>query len=431
MNTRNIDFSKLPESKTISSLFDTIPYPSIVYRSPSEKDYAAVTETLKYFGITEKITSIQQPVGSAEISSQNFTIATTNRVLQLRRCNLFKGKEKFRAMAVMLAALTADGVRVPEFDYPSEKVISDEPYFEMTDKDNVTSGWTFYKHINAQSYFPGLAGIAKVAYQLGKLHACLKREYGKQLALPQDTDSAYVNYNVPYFPKTAWLHFQKLIADSKWENGEKVYDEYQELITSLVTLVEDNFSVLQDPDDIQNIHFDLNATNILNDKNNDIYIMDFDGTKLGNIYNDIGMLFARTFTVCIERVEVTENNFGSQLLEFIKNYTQGNPEFKFDINKLIIALYDRALCNVHAGLRFKYDTKDSPWTAGIPLNLKRLEQVNCLAQLVLKSELLKKYRAESTSSDIASVHSFWTTDRSQLDMKTVTIERSSPSPTHQ
>jgi hypothetical protein len=135
---------------------------------------------------------------------------------------------------------------------------------------------------------------------------------------------------------------------------------------------------LSDAKDIQNIHLDLNATNFLVDKKR-VVIMDFDNIGPGNVYTDIAFAYDRLLPIGIEQ---DEKDISKLIQTFIASYKEGNVSLDFDLNKLIVAGYDRALRNIRTNLLLKYtdDRDDSAkWLTSIPINIKRLKQAEYLA----------------------------------------------------
>ena len=382
-----------PGASDIGKLFPPIDYPKVEHKPASEADKLKVQNVFQQLGMQEQILDVKQPLHAAEISSQNFTIITARQTLQLRRCHIFKGAKKYRAMAKLLNTLTANGVHVVELAYPTPKILSGSPYFEISAEAEKLDGWVFFKNIDAVSYYPGLEGLGQTALQVGRMHAVLKKEYGTTAIFPLDTSSPYFQYNAPYFPIDKWESYRNIIRRDPTDNDSKRFVANEKLITESVKYVANNFHLLQDQDDIQNIHFDLNAANFLMTKNKKIIIMDFDGVKLGNVYNDISMLFARAFNVCLGRREITNATLVENILSFFQHYLAGNPTLKFNVNKLIVAAYDRALCNIHASLRFKYDDGDTKWIKSIPLNLERLRQIDFMVKVIQKNDLQKELNA--------------------------------------
>lgn len=365
-------------------LFEPRPPESVLIslKQTTKENYEKILQVCKKIGISEKITSILQPVTSAEINSQNFILNfESNKSLLLRRCCKFQGKERYQSLYNVLTMLRENGVRVPEF----YSLISDGtvPYYEMDDTDQKVS-WVFFKYIEAGRYFSGRKDeLVDAGEQIGKMHACLKKHYDKRSVIPENTNRSENNH-VPSLKSTELESYFKII-EKKLENGGDEYDKFfmesYELIHSMVTFVEENATVLQDINDMQNIHFDLNSSNFIINNDQQITIMDFDDLKLGNIYTDIGFAFHRLITTCIEQGQ-SEEKIPEIIQAFLTAYIKANPDVKFDVKKLIIATYNRALRNIKVNLALKYEQNSNDWLSSIPINIKRLKQVIFLTNIV-------------------------------------------------
>jgi hypothetical protein len=139
-------------------------------------------------------------------------------------------------------------------------------------------------------------------------------------------------------------------------------------------VVEENYELLKDQEDVQNIHFDLNSTNFLV-KDKQVFIMDFDNLSLGNVYTDIAFVFHRLITTCIQQ---GEKDVGKLVHAFLRGYKAGNSHLDFRLDKLIVAAYNRALWNIHTNLSLKYEKHSVEWLTSIPVNITRLKQVEYL-----------------------------------------------------
>lgn len=350
------------------------------YKETAQENLQPISEIYREAGLTEKIISVEQPKGSAEINSQNFKITReSGESVILRRCHRLQGKEKYQSLNRLFTLLKNDGVRVPEF-YPDIS-IENIPYFERESSDKKVC-WVFYKYINAESYFSGKKEeLFDAADQIGKMHACLKKNYPGEMMNPLNS-TELESYDKPLFSATEWQDYFKII-EKRIGNGEDQYDklfiENKELIEKGLVFVESNFTLLDNREDIQCIHYELNSSNLLVDKDRNVVIMDFDDLKPGNIYTDIGLAFHRLLTTCLERGEA---DIPALVDAFVTGYKQGNPSIDFDLQKVIVAMHNRALRSLKFDLRLKFDEKREDWLPAIPTNIKRLKQVMFLAEAV-------------------------------------------------
>jgi len=373
-NASKNNFAGLFESRSPESVLISI-------KQTTKENYEKILQVCEKIGLSEKISSVLQPGTSAEINSQNFIITfESNKSLLLRRCCKFQGKERYESLYNVLAVLRGEGVRVPEF----YSLSSDEtvPYYEMEDIDQKVS-WVFFKYIEAKRYFSGRKDdLVAAGEQIGKMHACLKKHYDKRSVIPENTSSIENNHG-PSLKSKELENYFKIIA-KRIKNGgddyDKIFIENYQLIHSMVNFVEENAIVLQDIDDIQNIHFDLNSSNFLLDEDQQVTIMDFDELKLGNVYTDIGFAFHRLITTCIEQGQC-EEKIPEIIQIFLTAYIKTNPDVKFDVKKLIVATYNRALRNIKANLILKYEKSSNDWLSSIPINIKRLKQVIFLTNI--------------------------------------------------
>lgn len=352
----------------------------ITYKEVTIENLALVSLLYKKTGLSEKIISVHQPSSSAEINSQNFKITLeSGKKLLLRRCHRLQGQEKYNSLYKMLNILRKEDVRVLEFDPLTEGKV---PYFEMVSLEEKIC-WVFFKYIDAERYYSGKQNeLADAAEQIGKMHVCLKKHYSQEMAIPCDAAPAD-NHVGPFLRRHDWEKYLKTIR-TRIERGEadeydKMFLEGKQVIEEAVDYVERKYNLLEDKEDFQNIHFDLNSLNFLVDKEQKVTIMDFDEVKVGNIYSDIGFAFHRLITTCIEQ---GEKNILATIQNFVAAYRKGNPQLKFDSEKLVIATYNRALWNIRKNLSLKYDQGSRDWLSSIPVNIKRLKQVKFLVNLL-------------------------------------------------
>jgi hypothetical protein len=352
----------------------------LTFKDTTQENWQKVHQVYNKVGLTEKILSIQQPSGSAEINSQNFKIILeSGNFLLLRRCKRLKGKENYENLYSLFNKLRENGVRVPEFcSLSSQKEV---PYFEFDDVDGKVC-WVFFKYIEVEKYFSGYSHeLMEAAEQIGKMHSCLKQNYGNKAAIALNLGDVD-NKPGPFLKNSEWNKYLKYIEDKikvQADEYDQMFMENKGLIERMIKFVEDNYSTLLCIDDIQNIHFDLNSSNFIVDKQKRITIMDFDEVRVGNIYTDISFAFHRLITTCLEQ---NEKEVSDTIQTFIESYKKGNPSLKFDPHKLFIAAYDRALRNIRSNLILKYEQKSKDWLSSIPLNIKRLKQVEFLTEKV-------------------------------------------------
>lgn len=348
----------------------------ISLKETTRENRESVLEVCKKIGLSEKVVSILQPTNSAEINSQNFIVTfESDKTLLLRRCCKFQGRERYESLHHALTLLREQGVRVPEL---CSSFSNDElAYYELGECDKKVC-WVFFKYIGAKSCFSGRREeLIDAGEQIGKMHACLKKQFDKKSAL-HETGIRIESANVPSLTSIELNHYIKVI-EQRMERGEgdeydKIFMENRELIRDAASFVESNFALLQDMEDLQNIHFDLNSSNFLVDKDGRITLMDFDELKLGNVYTDIGFAFHRLVTTCLEQGESKEN-LSEIIQEFFAAYLKNNHSIKFDVKKLTLSTYNRALRNIKTNLVLKYDQNSSDWLSSIPLNIHRLKQV--------------------------------------------------------
>lgn len=365
-----------------STLFEVRPSSAFVvaYRETGLENLDSILEVYKKLDLSEKIISIYQPTNSPEINSQNFrlTLQSGKQVL-LRRCRRLQGQAKYEAVYKLLNLLRKEGINVPEFYSLStdDKV----PYFEVEHLDGRVC-WVFFKCLEADRYYSGRRNeLIEAAEQIGKMHACLKKYYNTEEAVPTEADQRESHLG-PFLKREEWNNILRII-EKRIENGGDQYDhtflENKGVIEEAINFVENHYSLLEDQDDIQNIHFDLNSRNFLVDKDQHVTIMDFDEVKLGNVYTDIGFAFHRLLTTCLEQ---REENIRDAIQMFLTAYQKGNPTLKLDWKKMIVATYNRTLRNIKANLVLKYIENKKEWMDSISLNLNRLKQVMFLAKFV-------------------------------------------------
>ncbi|MGK5595495.1 MAG: phosphotransferase [Parachlamydiaceae bacterium] len=347
----------------------------IRYKEAQEADRRQVRAVCVRAGIPLP-TSISQPEGSAELNSQNFILRLPeDETLLLRRCKRLQGKANYEVLNRVLSVLRTHNVHVPELYFLPN---GDFPYLEMGTEEKVD--WVFFKYLQCQSYFSGSPSeLKEAAYQIGKMHAVLKAEFGKE-ALYQDGRTQAMATE-PFLTTRHWGNYLAKIREKASSGKADSYDqqflESQDIIYTMASYVEDHFKV--DHSDWQNIHFDLNSTNFLLAEGR-VTIMDFDEIKLGNVYTDIGFALHRLVATAISQGHYQQGQLVDAIQRFISSYQEGNPELQLDKKKLIVAMYDRALRNVKTNLELKYDQGSSDWLTSIPVNLKRLEQVVYLVQ---------------------------------------------------
>jgi hypothetical protein len=347
----------------------------ITWRETTEELRKKVCEVYQQAGFADKIVAIHQPSGSAELNSQNFKLTLdSGKTVLLRRCQKFSGQERYQHLHYMFTLLRQEGVLVPEFYSidPDKKVL----FFETDDVMNKTS-WVFFKYIGAQSYFSGkMEELKDAALQLGKMHVCLQKYYGKKPVVPSPIPEGP---STPFLPLSEWNTFLKLIQQiPKKDEYDSQFLDNREFIEKMIRFVEENYHLLRDGSDIQNIHLDLNSTNFLVDKQK-VVIMDFDNIGVGNVYTDIAFAFHRLLTTCIEQ---GEKDIPKLIQTFVVSYKKGNSSLDFNLDKLIVAAFDRALRNIKANLSLKYTDHSAEWLTSIPINIKRLKQVEYLANEV-------------------------------------------------
>lgn len=376
-NHKNIEgCASLFTSKTKAAL-------QVAFKEISDKssDWTDVQQAYKASGLKGRVVSVSQPTKSNEKNSQNFVVVQEcgERIL-FRRCSKFKGKDRFESTCKMLCSLRQDGVNVPEF-YSSPN-LSGIPYFELNGATGNTS-WSLFKYIDADTYFSGSSTeLRDAAEQLGKMHASLKKNYGiKVMAIPQNADQVD-SAPGPSFPKVKWDAYLKII-EAKLKDGGDAYDAdvmaNKSIIDEMIAYVESNFKLLEDAEDLQNIHFDLNSMNLLVDKTGHVRIMDFDEVKLGNIYTDIGFALHRFITTGIEQ---GRQDTDKAVQEFIQAYKKGNPGINIDMRKLIAGAYNRALRNLKTNFEELYIQGKTDWKTSMPINILRLKQVKHLTGLI-------------------------------------------------
>lgn len=341
----------------------------ITYKETNEENYSQVKSVCALAGLKDEIISIEQPCNSPEINSQNFKVTTSlNNKLLVRRCHRLKGVEKYNFLYEIFKSLKEENVGTPEF-YSSET--SPFIYLETAETTQKTC-WVFFKYIEAVQLFSGESKmLEEAAEQIGKMHACLKK---------YPTDIKEEVKGGPFLPLSKWKYYQNILHT---KTNLDVYDscflENRHIIEEAIQFVEENSSLLNDPNDIQLIHFDLNSSNFLLDEKMQIRIMDFDELKIGNIYTDIAFALHRLVTTCIE--QRNNENIKNLVNSFLESYQKGNPNIEIDLKKVKVAMYDRALRNIKANLSLKYDENSQDWLSAIPLNIRRLQQVMALCHL--------------------------------------------------
>lgn len=326
-------------------------------------------------GLDGNVISISQSTGSPEINSQNFIVCTdTNQKFVMRRCKKFMGQSRYDEVTKMLGCLKEAGVRVPELylDLKTTKVI---PYFEAGLSD-ARVGWIYFKFIAAETYFSGsLEVISVAAEQIGKMHACLRKSYGKERVITQVVNPADDVTGV-YLTQLQWDKYLEKMKSSGDSHDKAIVAE-QKIIEEMIYFVETDCKLLEDPNDVQNIHFNLNSANFLEDKGSSVTIMGFDQVKVGNIYTDIGFAFHRLLTAYIEQ---GNQDIPAALEAFLKGYQKGNPNFTLNLQKMIVSCYNRALRNVRSSIDLKL-SGDTQWLGSIEINLIRLKQVKFLSEM--------------------------------------------------
>lgn len=352
------------------SLFNSASQFLISWRETTEELKKKVCEVYQQAGFSDEIVAIHQPSGSAELNSQNFKLTlSSGKTVLLRRCQKFSGQERYQRLHHMFTLLRQEGVLVPEFySIDSHKEVL---FFETDDK----ASWVFFKYIEAQSYFSGkMEELKDAALQLGKMHICLQTSYGNNPVIPSPLSEGP---SAPFLPLSEWNTFLKMIQQiPKKDEYDNQFLENREFIEKMITIVEKNYHLLKDAKDIQNIHLDLNSTNFLVNNKKTI-LMDFDNIGIGNVYTDIAFAFHRLLTTCIEQ---GEKDIPKLIQTFLASYKKGNSNLSdFNLDKLIIAAYDRALRNIKANLSLKYTDHSEEWLTSIPINIKRLKQVEYLA----------------------------------------------------
>ncbi|KAF3363168.1 hypothetical protein PHSC3_000355 [Chlamydiales bacterium STE3] len=357
---------------------------TLLYQQVKAADDEAVKNFCAQIGLPETITSILQPLKSAEINSQNFIISfDSGKKVLLRRCHRLQGEQNYQALNKLAKYLAKEGVNVPQLS----PVVNDElPYYEKEGTVEKVC-WVFFKYIEADHYFTGINGeLKEAAYQIGKMHTSLQKKYRKQDIFPFK-NTIPNHYLKPFFTAKDWEKYS-LIIKEKLENGGDEYDrafyDNQDLILRMLTSVEENFPVLDS--DIQNIHFDLNSSNFLICERQ-VFIMDFDEIQLGNVYTDLGFALHRLLTTSLDHKHLDSAHLKEAAKEFILAYCRGNPDLKFDAKKLIVAMYNRALRNVKTNLELKYEKNSHDWLTSIPVNLERLREVENLSILIEDLEI--------------------------------------------
>lgn len=353
------------------NLFDIKPKTgfNITYKGANIEDSSQVQHICSLAGLKDEIISIEQPCNSAEINSQNFrVILKSGDKLLIRRCQKLKGLEKYNFLHDIFGILRENGVRTPEL-YTSE--FSKLLYLE-TSKTSQKVCWVFFKYIEAIQLFSGESKMLDdAAEQVGRMHACLKK-------YPTKTEEHILGG--PTLTLLEWESYKKIMLEKAFPD---TYDESFlhncQLIEKAIKFVEENNSLLNDQDDIQLIHFDLNSSNFILDEKGQINIMDFDELKIGNIYTDIAFALHRLVTTCVEQGNTDIRNL---VIGFLENYQKGNSVIKIDYKKLKVAMYDRALRNIKTNLSLKYIENSQNWLASIPLNIRRLQQVIGLSDLL-------------------------------------------------
>lgn len=342
---------------------------NITYKKANNEDCEQVQYVYVLAGLSDEIISIEQPCNSPEINSQNFKISTrAGDELLIRRCQKLKGLEKYTFLYELFKTLNKEGIRTPEF-YSSK--FSKLIYLETSQK-NQKVCWVFFKYIEAVELFSGKSGmLEQAAEQVGKLHVSLRK---------YSVDANLQIQKGPFLPKCEWDFYKKMIQA---KTNPDVYDELflqnSQLIEDAIQFVEKNEALLTDKEDIQFIHFDLNSSNFILDKNMQIYIMDFDELKVGNVYTDIGFALHRLLITCLEQ----NNEDPRQLVDnFLESYQKGNPEIKINLKKLQVAIYDRALRNIKTNLSLRYIENNQDWVGSISLNIQRLQESIALCDLL-------------------------------------------------
>ncbi len=114
--------------------------------------------------------------------------------------------------------------------------------------------------------------------------------------------------------------------------------------------------------------------------------MDLDEIKLGHVYTDIGFIFHRFLIASIEQAELSERGLSISMSNFFEAYKKGNPSLDFNMEKLIIAVCNRALLNILVPLNNKYGlVVDNTWWHDIPANIKRLHKIKYFISLILSN----------------------------------------------
>lgn len=357
----------------ISDLF-TLQDPTslnVVFKDVDQNRHERITKILSHIGLFEKVTRIQQPVGQGEINSKNFKIELeSGKVFVLRECQKYRGSDHYQRLALLLQNLKEDGVRVPTLETP---ILGMGSYFEVMTTEEKTC-WVFFKYIEAETYFSGKQDdLEGASEQIGRMHASLKRRYAGVSLYEKPHQSPAK----PFLTLAELLKYHDLILQKadKDQFDELLLANF-DLIKRIVQVVELNFDLVYDPLDIQNIHYDLNSKNLMI-KGNHVYLMDFDDVRLGNVNTDIGFALHRLITTCMEQGVQDIQNLVDK---FSKGYQRGNVGYPLNNKKIVVALYDRALQNLKVNLEYRYDQNSDLWLSSLPINIKRLKQIEMLAE---------------------------------------------------
>lgn len=350
---------------------------AINFYTSSDLYQGEVSNVLHRVGVNETIKSISQPSHSPEKNSQNFIVEfESGKILVLRRCNQFQGSERYADIKKLLDNLRNDKVHAPKMIQ-----LNNVSYLELNSTEEKVA-WVFFKYIKLKGLYSSNE-LEKAAEEVGKLHGSLKKHYSSTRFAIQANAHQLDARPGPALTEEKWEQYLSQIkAKDEIDQYDQLFLDNQVLIETAIRQVNEEFDCLSDHHDIQNIHFDLNATNFLIDIKDRIRIMDYDNVQLGNVYTDIGFALHRLLVPCMKS---KERDVVELIQIFMDAYKRGNPDFILDPKKLATAMINRALRNIRSSLDLKYQSGDTQWLSSIAINIERLNQVCEIAKVIQES----------------------------------------------